>query len=58
MSLKQKKNERPWGGALQHTVQTTPWDALQLVNLQEQYSRKPSKTGTKYLWQVCLSGSN
>lgn len=30
-----KQNEGPWGGALQYTVIPTPWDPLQLANLQE-----------------------
>lgn len=48
--IKTEKNERPQGGGLQHTMQTIPWDVLQLVNLQGKYCRKPSKVETNYLW--------
>lgn len=55
-TVQTKRKEGPWGTTLQHNTKTMPQDPLQLIYLQETYSRKPGETETDHLWQVCLSG--
>ena len=55
-TVQTKRKEGPWGTTLQHNTKTMPQDPMQLIYLQETYSRKPGETETDHLWQVCLSG--
>uniref|UniRef100_A0A8C3KK66 Uncharacterized protein n=1 Tax=Calidris pygmaea TaxID=425635 RepID=A0A8C3KK66_9CHAR len=48
----------PRGDNPRNTMQTSPWDPLQLSNLQEKYSRNAGETETQYLRRVCLTGSD
>uniref|UniRef100_A0A8C3K6U7 Uncharacterized protein n=1 Tax=Calidris pygmaea TaxID=425635 RepID=A0A8C3K6U7_9CHAR len=48
----------PRGGNPRNTTRTSPWDPLQLSNLQEKYSRNADETETQYLWRVCLTGGD
>lgn len=40
------------------TVRPIPWSPMELVELQEKYSRQPGETEVEYVWRVSLSGGD
>ncbi|KAM9591119.1 uncharacterized protein ACIBXB_006056 [Morphnus guianensis] len=54
--IKTEETTGPRGGAGDCTRKTTPFDPIQMANLQECYGHKPGETETEYLWRVCLTG--
>uniref|UniRef100_A0A8B9NK43 Uncharacterized protein n=1 Tax=Accipiter nisus TaxID=211598 RepID=A0A8B9NK43_9AVES len=56
--IKTEETTRPWGGAGDRTRKTTPFDPIQMANLQECYGCKPGATENEYLWRVCLTGGD
>lgn len=47
--IKVEYSEGPLGDGQRYTMQSTPWDVLQLANLQRKYGRKPGESKTEYL---------
>ncbi|GAB0205021.1 hypothetical protein GRJ2_002967700 [Grus japonensis] len=56
--IKTEVTTGPRGGVGNHITKTTPFDAIQIANLQERYSRKPQETETEYVWRVSLTGGD
>jgi len=46
------------GANCRDTIKTTPWDPLELANLQEKSGQKPAKSETEYLWHIFLTGGD
>lgn len=58
--IKTKATTGPRGGQGNGTQKTTPYDPIQMADLQERCGHRPSETETEseYLWCVCLTGGD
>lgn len=56
--IKTEISEGPQGLQKRNVTKTTPWNPLQMANLQEKYKRQTGEIETEYIWRLYLTGGD